>query len=233
MFSAEEKRARSTWLLAFGDVITLLITFFILLIALNQTQASRLQQWGDEQLRLAYAEMAEQLANQDLQMISLKRTPQGIWLQIHSAQAFAVGDYRPSQSLLEELNYLGILLQENRLFRLAEMPQEQAVLAFAAQQGLEWHAEISIEGHTDNTPILANSPLYNNWFLSTMRAQAVFEPLQQSSQLAAHYFVIAGLGEHQPLAKNDNDAARQRNRRIDLFISAGFSLRQVGAYVAP
>ena len=44
------ERAKSAWLLAFGDVITLLITFFIMTIVLNKGEISKIQKWVDQQV---------------------------------------------------------------------------------------------------------------------------------------------------------------------------------------
>jgi chemotaxis protein MotB len=103
LIQSPEKRARSGWLLAFGDVVTLLITFFIMVIVLNKTQVSKLQVWADQQVSEAYEELAQQITNQGLQVVSVVRTPQGILLKVQSAAAFNSADYYPSEQLKEEL----------------------------------------------------------------------------------------------------------------------------------
>jgi len=45
-----EQRAKSYWLFSFGDVITLLITFFILMIVLNKTEITQIQKWTEAEL---------------------------------------------------------------------------------------------------------------------------------------------------------------------------------------
>jgi len=224
LIQSPEKRARSGWLLAFGDVVTLLITFFIMVIVLNKTQVSKLQVWADQQVSEAYEELAQQITNQGLQVVSAVRTPQGILLKVQSAAAFNSADYYPSEQLKEELQYLGILLKQSRLFTLQDSinPQKRAVLDYAAEEGFYWNSEIVIEGHTDNDPIQPASPLRNNWFLSAMRAQTVMEELFKASDLPAEQFSISGYGEHHPVQSNDNEIGKEQNRRIEILITAGF-----------
>lgn len=227
-----DRRARSGWLLAFGDVITLLITFFIMVIVLNKVHVSKLQVWADQQVTIAYEEMAKQIENQGLQVISAVRTPQGILFKVQSAAAFNSADYYPSAQLKDELQYLGALLQQSRLFNLQNLPQEQAVIEYAKEQGMRWQTEVMVEGHTDNDPILANSPLRNNWFLSAMRAQTVMDELYQASALPANLFSISGYGEYHPIQSNDSAAGKEQNRRIEILLTAGFVQHQQDA-VAP
>lgn len=224
LIQSPEKRARSGWLLAFGDVVTLLITFFIMVIVLNKTQVSKLQVWADQQVTAAYTEIKRQIDNQNLQVIQVQRTPQGILLQVQSAAAFNSADYYPSVQLKEELQYLGVLLKESELFRLQDSQQEnkRVILDYAAAEGLYWNSEIVIEGHTDNDPILPNSPLRNNWFLSAMRAQTVMEELYQASQLPPDQFSISGYAEYHPVQSNQIDAGKEQNRRVEILITAGF-----------
>ncbi len=71
--SAQALKARSSWLFSFGDVITLLITFFIMMIVLNKGEITRVQKWTEMQLDLAYADLKEQMAG--AQGITLARKP--------------------------------------------------------------------------------------------------------------------------------------------------------------
>ncbi|BBP44984.1 chemotaxis protein MotB [Thiosulfatimonas sediminis] len=238
LVTSPDKRARSGWLLAFGDVITLLITFFIMMIVLNKTQVSKLQVWADEQVNSAYLELEQQIDNQGLQVVSVHRTPQGILFKVQSAAAFDRAGYTPSAQLQEELQYLGVLLKQSRLFRLADQdsPQTRVILEYAAQQDLYWNAEIVIEGHTDSDSILPNSPLQNNWFLSAMRAQTVMDQLFQASELPPQQFSISGFAEHHPVQSNETAAGKERNRRIEILLTAGFVTRlpdEVATVVAP
>ncbi len=68
-----------------------------------------------------------------------------------------------------------------------------------------------IEGHTDNT-----GDYDFNYNLSVQRANAVRSALAEHG-IAAARIVAKGLGENSPVASNNSESGRQRNRRVDLI----------------
>jgi chemotaxis protein MotB len=76
---------------------------------------------------------------------------------------------------------------------------------------------IRVEGHTDNVPI--NNPRFpSNWELSTARATVVVCYLIQTYSLSPAMLSAAGYAENRPVALNDTQEGRARNRRVDLII---------------
>lgn len=77
---------------------------------------------------------------------------------------------------------------------------------------------IEIEGHTDNVPM--NSYKYeNNRYLSTARAINVYEYLkEQEPNLIDSNIKVAGYGETRPVASNDTEEGRAKNRRVVIKI---------------
>jgi chemotaxis protein MotB len=74
---------------------------------------------------------------------------------------------------------------------------------------------IKVEGHTDNLPInTARFP--SNWELSVLRATNVVHIMQE--KISTDRLSATGYGEYRPIAKNDTDAGRAQNRRVDLVI---------------
>ncbi|MCR8913818.1 flagellar motor protein MotD [Marinobacter panjinensis] len=82
---------------------------------------------------------------------------------------------------------------------------------------------IRVEGFTDNLPIRTNA-FPSNWELSAARAAAIVRMLSmegvESERLAA-----VGYGEYQPVARNDTEEGRRRNRRVVLLVSRDASIR--------
>ncbi len=72
--------------------------------------------------------------------------------------------------------------------------------------------KVAIEGHTDSI----GTEEYNLG-LSQRRAQAVYE-FMISQGVAKERLTFEGFGETRPVADNDTDANRQKNRRVDLVI---------------
>jgi chemotaxis protein MotB len=79
---------------------------------------------------------------------------------------------------------------------------------------------ISIEGHTDNVPIGAElSKMYpTNWELSAVRATTVARYLQEKIGLDPGLLSAIGYGEYQPVASNESEEGRAKNRRIELVL---------------
>ena len=73
-----------------------------------------------------------------------------------------------------------------------------------------------VAGHTDNQPI-KTSEFPNNWYLSTARANSVVQ-FMIKQQFPSKSLAAAGYGEFDPVAKNDTEAGREQNRRIEIIL---------------
>ena len=82
------------------------------------------------------------------------------------------------------------------------------------------HLNVLVVGHTDDQPIAkARMRHPTNWHLSTNRAVAVLMNLKKSGIVDTR-MEAAGYGEHRPLTPNTSDAARAKNRRVEIYILA-------------
>jgi outer membrane protein OmpA-like peptidoglycan-associated protein len=72
---------------------------------------------------------------------------------------------------------------------------------------------ILVAGHTDN---VGNQQ--SNLKLSTARAEAVRDWLVDASGIAATQFAIQGYGDTRPIASNDTDDGRAKNRRVEITL---------------
>ncbi len=78
--------------------------------------------------------------------------------------------------------------------------------------------EVLIEGNTDNVPINRTN-IRNNWDLSALRASSVVQALQNKYGVDPKRLSAAGRGEYNPIATNDTELGRQRNRRTQIIIT--------------
>jgi chemotaxis protein MotB len=78
--------------------------------------------------------------------------------------------------------------------------------------------EVRIEGHTDDRPLLPGALYRDNWELSSARATTVVNELVSKHGFDPTKLIVAGLGEHHPVAENDTEEGRALNRRIDIVI---------------
>ena len=78
--------------------------------------------------------------------------------------------------------------------------------------------DVLIEGNTDNVPI-SKPNIRNNWDLSALRASSVVQALQNDYGVDPKRLTAGGRGEYNPLATNDTELGKQRNRRTQIIIT--------------
>ena len=78
--------------------------------------------------------------------------------------------------------------------------------------------DVLIEGNTDNVPI-SRENIRNNWDLSCLRASSVVQALQNQYGVDPKRLTAGGRGEYNPLAGNDTELGKQRNRRTQIIIT--------------
>lgn len=79
-------------------------------------------------------------------------------------------------------------------------------------------ATISIEGHTDNTPVSSASRYRDNWELSGARALSVLRFFLDNEGLNPDTFQYAGYADTRPTADNTTSAGQQKNRRVEIIV---------------
>lgn len=77
--------------------------------------------------------------------------------------------------------------------------------------------QIRIEGNTDDTAIFT-SRYKSNWELSLDRASNVMKIFLTNYDFSPVNIAIAGYGQYRPIASNDSEAGRKRNRRVDIIL---------------
>jgi|GEM_PF-1311278 len=103
------------------------------------------------------------------------------------------------------------------------LPAGQAVLEKVARVLVQTDDMIRVEGHTDNVPIIGRlkEKYYSNWELSAARAASVVRYFQLGEhKIEPLRLEAVGFAEYRPLAANDSDANKQRNRRVEIVLTA-------------
>lgn len=80
--------------------------------------------------------------------------------------------------------------------------------------------DILVEGHTDSIPIgpVLRERFASNWELSAARAVAVLQYVLSNHAAEAHRLAAVGYGEYQPIASNETEETRARNRRVIISV---------------
>ncbi|MDR0951744.1 MAG: flagellar motor protein MotB [Oscillospiraceae bacterium] len=85
------------------------------------------------------------------------------------------------------------------------------------EDNMEYIEFIDIQGHTDNVPInTAEFP--NNFALSGDRAWSTLDYIMASGRIDGEKLKIGGYGEYHPVADNSTAEGRAQNRRVDFVI---------------
>ena len=78
---------------------------------------------------------------------------------------------------------------------------------------------VLIEGHTDNDPFSSGGQIANNWDLSTKRATAIVQILNENKAINPESLTAAGRGEFAPIASNETTEGKAKNRRIEVVLT--------------
>jgi len=102
-------------------------------------------------------------------------------------------------------------------------PNALEALRTIADQVREHDVQIRVEGHTDDMPI-KTLRFRSNWDLSTARATSVVAVLAASGKIPPGRIAAIGYAEFQPLAPNDSNDSRAKNRRVDFVLSVTMAI---------
>jgi chemotaxis protein MotB len=184
------------WAVTYGDLMSYLVIFFLLLWSMVSTK------------------------NVDLQM-SMKSVEQqfGKESKVVSEVLSGHGIQQISRLELRE-NKLRIVFNAPILFGSGSAELRGDCIPFLskmAQSLAELPNPIQIEGHTDNRPLVGNKKFLSNWELSSARAFAVLRAFEINGLPSSRLSAI-GYGEFRPVKPNDTEQGRSANRRIEINI---------------
>lgn len=101
----------------------------------------------------------------------------------------------------------------------SELPQDSFNLLAKIEQAIDVfpRSELVIEGHTDSY-----GGDESNQKLSQERAESVQQYMINAMRIPSYRLIATGYGETNPVANNETEAGRARNRRIDIVIKPNF-----------
>jgi chemotaxis protein MotB len=198
-----------TWITSYGDLVTNLLVFFVLLIS-----ASRISAVKFEQIKNAFE------GNQTAEF-SISAVSEMI------VQKIADQDIQDLVEIRDEGESIAVVLKDTLLFDLGKSeikPESRLILDEIIKifQGLPDYARIAIEGYTDDNPVMP-ARYRSNWHLSVMRSLTVIEEFEKFG-LCKNNCEIRGFGELNPVMPNrsdDGNAIQEnqlKNRRVIIRI---------------
>lgn len=219
------------WLAAFGDLMSLLLCFFVLLLSMSSMDAKKVSEAigslagamsvleGGEQTEVSKKrlQMSTPIESQDETSEEVNRITQAI-AEMNEMKEKGQG---PSVSLEESQDGFVIQLPASLLFKegSAKIEDEDSLLflkriAMIIEE-LPNDVEVSVRGHTDDSNPGRNSSYRDNWELSTARALSVLQELMLDGIMPQRLHA-AGFAQYRPLASNATPEGREKNRRVEL-----------------
>ncbi|MGM0988000.1 MAG: OmpA/MotB family protein [Pseudomonadota bacterium] len=207
-----------SWLMSYLDVLTLLITLFVLLLSMaGNGQAISGSQYAGQATRsvspTAQSAAAAVSAGIAPMASGLKPRHDGLQPRFQGLDIEGV-------SVAEGNEGITLRIDNNLLFASGQArltPRGQAVLQGLMETLRTFDGRISVEGHTDNIPI-STSRFPSNWELSTARATSVLRYLA-SAGLSETRLRAIGYADTRPLESNDTRQGRAANRRVELLLT--------------
>jgi len=224
------------WLATFGDLMSLLLCFFVLLLSMSTMDAKKVKEAiGSLAGALSVLEGGTQTE------VSRERIQKATPIQKNEETAQTVN--KLSQAIMEFKQFTqggkgpAIVLEEGEEGFFIRLPADITFapgsamitdqdsllflkrIAIIIKEYLPKNVEIQIKGYTDNVPPPKNSPYKDNWELSAARSLSVLKILIKNgvnpAQLSA-----AAYGPYHPIASNNTPQGRAKNRRVEIWFFA-------------
>jgi len=219
------------WLAAFGDLMSLLLCFFVLLLSMSSMDAKKVSEAigslsgamsvleGGTKTEISKKRIQEStpIESQDETSEQVNRVKQAIT----EANEMMEKGHGSSISLDEAQEGFVIELPASLLFKSgsATIENEDALLFLKRValiiEELPNTMEVSVQGHTDNQGPGKRSIYKDNWELSSARAISVLHELLLDG-VDPKRISAAGYAEFTPLATNATKTGREKNRRVEL-----------------
>ena len=196
---------RVEWIYTYGDMVTLLLCFFVLLFAMSKSDEEKFKavsasfRGGPPASPFMFSgapspmdTLQTALQQADINEVSdITMDDRGITVSFSDTAMFEKGSATPTSEGVDTI-------------------EKMARILYAVPN------KIIIEGHTDNTPIKSEQ-FPSNWELSGARAGSVARILENLG-IDSKRMEITGYGSTRPKVSNDSPTLQRLNRRIDILI---------------
>lgn len=242
----DEHENHERWLVSYADFITLLFAFFVVMYSLSSVNEGKYRVLSDSIVQ-AFRSVDMNASGEKVlvssarpALVALPPKPQAEAKVDAAAEAQRLAAEQRRRALAEEIKQaleplaksgqvrvtegargISVEINSNVLFATGD-----AALGTTAGEALRAVAEVVagagfpvvVEGHTDNTPI-STFRFPSNWELSAARASSVVR-LFADAGVRPNRLTAAGYGDQRPVADNQSEAGRARNRRVAILMES-------------
>ncbi|HMA62878.1 MAG TPA: flagellar motor protein MotB [bacterium] len=221
-----EQPSSPAWMTTYGDMMTLLLCFFVLLLSFSNIDKVKfsmsmraLQGALGVMPRMKKVNRSTQTRINSDKVIDKMKMEEKIQKLKELAKSLG---YEEEVTVLFNEGGLLIRLGNKVLFDLGKAKlrvKAYPILEFVGNTIKEHDADdVIVGGHTDNLPI-SSSEYPSNWELSIARSLSVVKFMIDSVNVPPEKLIAAGFSEYHPIAPNDNSINRQKNRRVEFMFN--------------
>jgi len=204
------------WMVAYLDLMTLLLALFIIMGAISHSKAGVKMQAPSSPQNTA-AQGAPVSDNATVQRQGQKEGMEKSIQRILGSNALGgVMDYKMSPGQIRLQMHANLLFDAAgaKLSKKAKRTLKNIARVLDNYQGT-----IEVAGHTDNIP-LTKGRFHSNWELSSARAASVVEALIGLG-IAQNRLSATGYADTRPVASNATSQGRAKNRRVEFIVNMG------------
>ncbi len=220
-----EKVKTDGWVATFSDLISLMLTFFVLLVSMSsmdevvlkdisssimQGSLSVFEQGSSTDLDILEDMFNREISLQELMLAARQHTNRVI---MESSWKHKVRTEVTSEKLL-------LRLPNSLLFTEGEAKlsiHNTLILRRLARQLIHFPGSIRIEGHTGPGALPKDSPFPSSIALSLARAASVLHAFEKEG-ISQSSLSLAGYGSSKPMSTNSTPFGRKKNRRVDVVL---------------
>ena len=223
------------WMITYSDLVTLLLTFFVLLLSMaNMDQVKFSQAAGS--LRGAFGVFGgkDQKEISPPTLVEIAPVHDDLVQRLYSRIMTQMNRLRldPSIKLVKDRGAVILQINESILFSPGTSqlkPAAYPVLAKVAGLIRPLPLQLRVEGHTDDVPYSRSD--MSNWDLSVARSVSVLKYFQTADLFPLDRMSAVGYGSEHPLVDNDTPENRAKNRRVEFVLESLGSYREQLPYL--
>ena len=226
----EEEEGAPAWVVTFGDLMSLLLCFFVLLLSFSEMDRNKYRivsgsmknAFGIQRKRPVFeSPKGQKMISKEFDQAIVLVKVQEVIDPIQQELEEEFEEFKTSVEIEVDEKEVTIRMMGEATFDTgrADLRKEFVPLLLRIGELLaKTRGEIIIAGHTDNVPLIGGQ-FRSNLGLSMARAGSVAEFLLKSTSIDPKKLSTMGFGEYRPLASNDTAEGRRKNRRVEIIVS--------------
>jgi len=226
----EVEEGAPLWVVTFGDLMSLLMCFFVLLLSFSEMDRKKYKMvsgsmknaFGIQRKKPVFESPKGQkmISREFEQAVILTKIEEAIKPIIKEWED-KYKDLKGSVEIEVGESQVTIRMMGEATFDTGKADLQSEFLPLLLKIGevlSQSKGEVIIAGHTDNVP-LSGGLFGSNLGLSMARAGSVAEFFLRSTSIDPKRISTRGFGEYRPLASNDTVQGRQKNRRVEITVN--------------